>query len=114
MANEDIQAKMDFIIEQQAQFSADIGELKDTVKELAGDLKQLTGTVASMANVLNDTQDLVKRLVVVTHTGFEKTQASINELAQAQARTDQRLAETDSRLNILIDVVERYFSNGKH
>lgn len=107
MANEDIQKKMDFIIEQQAQFSADIGELKDTVKSL-------TGAVSQMANVLNDTQDLVKRLVVVTHTGFEKTQASINELAQAQARTDQRLAETDSRLNILINVVERYFSNGKH
>lgn len=61
MANEDIQEKMDFIIEQQARFSADIGELKDTVKDL-------TGAVSQMAYVLNDTQDLVKRLVVVTHT----------------------------------------------
>ena len=99
MSNEDIQNKIDFIINQQAQFSADIGELKDTVKDL-------TGAVGQMANVLNETQDLVKRLVVVTHTGFEKVQQNISQLAQAQA-------ETDERLNILIGVVERYFSNGR-
>lgn len=55
---------------------------------------------------MRQTQDLVKRLTVVAHTGFEKVQQNISQLAQAQAKTD-------SRLNILIDVVERYFSNGK-
>lgn len=55
MGNEDIQKKMDFIIEQQAQFSTDIGELKDTVRELKDTVKDLTGAVSQMAGVLNET-----------------------------------------------------------
>ena len=42
-----------------------------------------------------------------------RTDSRMAELAQAQKRTDEARAETSDRLNSLIVVVERYFSNGR-
>lgn len=96
------QKKIEFIVEQQAQFSADLGKLTGDLAQLAEDVGKLTGVVGQMQDVLNETQELVKRLTVVTHAGFQK-------LTEAQATTDERL-------NVLINTVERYISerrNGK-
>jgi hypothetical protein len=99
MANEDkVQKQMEFIVEQQAQFASDIGQLKDIVARLAkATLDRFEGsdnTVTALINAQMKTAENVSTLA-----------AKMVELAEAQAHTDQRL-------NVLIDIVgDRH--NGK-
>ena len=96
MANEQFERHMQFIVEQQAQFSADILELKETQK-MEGQLWR---------EKYDNLTDAITTIV-----------GMVGKLTQAQSRSDEKLleltnkqAETDGRLNTLIGVVERYFS----
>ncbi|MGZ5434731.1 MAG: hypothetical protein ACXWID_03935 [Pyrinomonadaceae bacterium] len=96
MANEQFERHMQFIVEQQAQFTVDIQQLKEAQKSEASLWREkhqsLTDAVTAVVGI-------------------------VGRLAKAQDRTDEQLleltnkqAETDDRLNALIGVVERYFS----
>jgi hypothetical protein len=105
MANDDIDRKIEFIVNQQAQFSADIIELKELHVKAE----------ARMTNLEN----VVLRLVDVVETGFSTLTDRMNDLVTAQTLLDTRMAElaesqthTDQRLNALIDIV-REGRNGK-
>lgn len=107
MANEQFERHMQFIVEQQAQFSADILELKETQK-MEGQLWR--EKYDNLTDAITTSVGMVGRLTQAQNRTDEK-------LAQAQGRTDEKLleltnkqAETDGRLNTLIGVVERYFS----
>ena len=96
MNDEQFQRRMDFIVEQQAQFAVDIQQLKETQeaeaklwREKYGDLTDALTTVVGMVGKLAEAQ--------------ERTVEQLSELTSKQA-------ETDDRLNALINVVERYFS----
>jgi hypothetical protein len=87
MTNDETQRKMDFIVEQQAQFSADIQILKE--------LQAKTDNI--MTRIAGATLTLTERMV---------------ELAAAQTYMDSKIANlaasqehTDQRLNALIDIV---------
>lgn len=103
MSEEEINRRIEFILEQQAQFVADLQSLRDVQAADSAFMREsyhtLTGAVTTLVN-------LVGRLAEAQ----ERTDAKIAELAQAQARTDERLAQTNERLNIFINVVERYIS----
>lgn len=45
---------------------------------------------------------------------YEDTSTRINALIDARMRTDQKFSETNDRLNVLIDVVERFVTNGRN
>jgi ABC-type transporter Mla subunit MlaD len=99
--DQEINQRFEFIINQQAQFAAG--------------LEQLQGLVTSLARV--------------THAGFTQINEKVTILVDAQVRTEERVsvmtenvsnlaksqADSDERLNALINVVERYVSgrNGK-
>jgi hypothetical protein len=96
MTNDKFERRMQFIVEQQAQFTVDIQQLKEAQKSEASLWREkhqsLTDAVTAVVGI-------------------------VGRLAKAQDRTDQQLseltnkqAETDDRLNALIGVVERYFS----
>lgn len=59
-------------------------------------------------------QSHMNEVVAAIADAQERSDAKLAELAAQQARTDMQLAETDERLNVLIGVVERYFSNGRN
>ena len=44
----------------------------------------------------------------------ERTTEALARLADSQARTDAKMAETDERLNILVNTVERYISERRN
>ena len=44
----------------------------------------------------------------------ERTAEALARLADSQARTDAKMAETDERLNILVNTVERYISERRN
>ena len=86
MNNEEFEKRMEFILEQQAQFASDISELKDVVARLAN---------ASL-----------KR--------FDDVDGKIAALVDSQMRLTEAQSHTDENLRNLISVVDRYFSEGRN
>lgn len=96
MSNEEIEKRMEFILEQQAQFAANMQAHDERFAQL---------------------ENLMNRLASVTLEGFKDVNAKIDalvdshiRLTDAQARTDANLTRTDESLRNLIAVVDRYFS----
>ena len=113
MNNEDkFQRQMEFILNQQAQFAADIGQLKDLHNQ--------------QSQIVTRLNDVVTRLATVTLEGFKTIESKMAALVDAQIRTEENVsilsermttlteaqAHTDDRLNALINVVERHISEG--
>jgi hypothetical protein len=86
MSNEEVDRRIAFIIEQQAQFASDIQQLRE---------------------VQVQTEQVVARLASVTLEGFKDVNAKINALVDSQMRTDENLRN-------LVAVVDRYFSEGRN
>ena len=129
MNNEEFDRKMAFIVEQQAQFAADIQQLQESQAQLQDAQSQFQESqartdqvVAQTAEFVGQMSQVVTRLANVTHAGFTEVNAKINALVDAQIRdeenlmrTDKNVAATDESLKTLIAVVDRYLSgrNGK-
>ena len=96
MGNEEMDKKMEFIVEQQAQFAADIQVMREVQAQDAKLLKEqdrkLSDAVVAVVGMIGN--------LVQSQT---RTDKSIKILIEAQARTEQRL-------NIFINVVKRYIS----
>lgn len=101
MSEEEMQKKMEFIIEQQAQFATDIQILRETQ---AADSKLLKEKHNSLADALMTVVGMVGKLAAQQ----EQTAADVARLAASQAELSERLNELSERLNIFINVVERY------
>ena len=86
MTNEEFAKKMEFIVEQQAQFASDIGQLKDVVARLAN-------------SSLERIEDVDER---------------ISALVDSQVRLTESQSHTDENLKNLISAVDRYFSDGRN
>jgi hypothetical protein len=94
MTEEERQRKMDFILEQQAQFAVDMQALREAQDRTDQQLA-----------LCAETQSEFIQIVTQSIQALTKVQ---KDLAEAQARTEERL-------NILINTVERHISDGhKH
>ena len=93
MSNEEVERRMAFIIEQQAQFTADIHQL---------------------CEVQGQTEQVVARLASVTLEGFKDVNAKIDTLVDSQITLTEAQSRTDENLRNLISVVDRYFSEGRN
>ena len=93
MSNEELERRMAFIVEQQAQFASDIQQLREAQTQTD--------------QVVAQTGEIVARLANVTLEGFKDVNAKINTLVDSQIRTDENLRN-------LVAVVDRYFSEGRN
>lgn len=94
MTNEEMQRTMQFIVEQQAQFAANLQKLEEAQLRSEDRFIRLEESVSK----LGESQESLHGLV--------------GAIAIAQATTEVNLQETDRRLNNLITVFERYL--GEH
>jgi len=98
MNNEEIERKMNFIVEQQAQFASDIQRLENSQARTEKAMAQTDQVVAKTAEAVAEVADVVTRLANVTHAGFTDVNAKLNALIDAQIRSEERLARTDAQI----------------
>ncbi|HYN23431.1 MAG TPA: hypothetical protein VES69_00125 [Pyrinomonadaceae bacterium] len=128
MSNEELDRRMEFIIEQQAQFASDILQLREAqaeteqiVARTSQTVAQTSQTVAQTGEIVGQTGEIVTRLARGTLEGFKDVNAKIDALVDSQIRTDENVRRTDenvrrtdeSLLN-LIAVVDRYISQDRN
>jgi hypothetical protein len=93
MNNEEFEKRMEFFLEQQAQFASDIQLLREAQAQ---------------------TDSVVARLANVTLAGFNDVNAKINVLVDSQINLTEAQSRTDENLRNLIAVVDRYFAEGRN
>ena len=93
MNNEEFERKMAFIFDQQAQFAADISQMRELQAQ---------------------TETVVGRLAHATLEGFKDVNSKIDSLVDSQIRLTEAQTHTDENLKNLIAVVDRYFSEGRN
>lgn len=93
MTNEEFEKRMEFILEQQAQFASDIQQLRE---------------------VQAQTESIVARLAIGTLERFDDVNAKINALVDSQINLNEAQSRTDESLRNLIVVVDRYFTEGRN
>ena len=113
MSNEEFEKrfeqKMEFILDQQAQFASDIQQLRETqatTENFLGRLaavttagfKELIEKVSAVVDAQIRTEENVSSLASSLGETISVLTKRMNELAEAQAHTDQRL-------NVIIDII---------
>ena len=93
MSNEEFEKKAEFIVEQQAQFAAKIGQLENIVARLA--------------------QATLDRFEA-TDKRVDDVDERISALVDSQVRTEENVKKTDENLRNLIAVVDRYFREDRN
>ena len=97
MTNEEFEKRTEFILEQQAQFAAD--------------MQQLRNAQARTDAVVAQTGEIVARLANGTLEGFKDVNAKINALVDSQIQTDEKIKALAEDMKNLIAVVDRYFES---
>ena len=100
MNNEELERKMAFIVDQQAQFAADIQQMRGVQEQLQATQLQ--------------TENVVGRLAYATLEGFRDVNTKIDALVDSQIKLTASQTQTDENLRNLIAVVDRYFSEGRN
>ena len=94
MSNEEMNKKMEFIVEQQAQFAANIQRLQE---ERIRDNPRLTR--------LEESFQLLVRLAENTDTRLDRLESNTSALEANMAALAAAQTHTDERLSALIDIV---------
>ena len=121
MNNEEFERRVTFIINQQAQFAADIQQMRELqaqTENVVGRLAHATlegfKDVNAKIDSLVDSQ--IRLTIAQTHTdeGFKDVNAKIDSLVDSQIGLTTAQTHTDENLKTLISVVDRYFSEGRN
>ena len=107
MSEEEMNRKMEFIIEQQAQFTVDIQLLRESLAE---------ETKARQEQFNKQSESIAGLISIMGH--LAESQRSMKEdlksLKDDVKALQEQFRETGERLNIFINVVERYISEGRN
>lgn len=121
MTPEEMDKKIESILQMQAQFEANMSQAEANTNNLrvsAADLRvsvsDLKASVATLPGVVRDS-------IKISDDRFTRFDQKMLELVEAHKTTDERLAKlsdaqktTDERLNALISVTERHITGSDH
>lgn len=110
MTYEEMERTMQFILAQQAQFSANQQGVEERVTRLEKNLSELTSTVSDLQTNMSDLQTNMSDLQT-NMSQMMRTQAHVNEVMAAMLETHRH---TEERLDAFIGVLERYLSEGRN
>jgi uncharacterized protein YdaT len=117
MTEEEMQKKMEFILEQQAQFAVNIELLREAQQQTESRVAEIATAQAQAARMQTHVNEVVAVMAEAQERmaeAQERMAETQKRMAETQERTDRKMAETDDRLNALINVVERYISEGRN
>ena len=103
---ERIERLLEFLANNQAQLSTQQAQLSTQQAKQSADIENLKQIAATHTTQIVQLADTVLSLAHIVEEEGRRTEERFREVASTQARTDERL-------NALIGVVERYFSNGR-
>ena len=113
MSSDNIQRQMDVILAQQARFNEQQARFDEAMIKLEEKIRQntedITRLVGAVMNLTLHVQENSRQIAELIEHGKE-TDRRIAELCE---ESDARQKDADTRINALIEVVERYFSNGQ-
>jgi flagellar biosynthesis chaperone FliJ len=111
MTNKEVEKAVEILLQNQAQFYANLQEIQEIQKESEKRVSVLERATVNLFNAMTKTNETVDRL----SEKVDKLSEKVDKLADAQKETDERWRETDERLNAVIFMAEKFFSgnNGK-
>ncbi len=101
--DEKIQRQMDFIIEQQAQFSVDIEKIQQSI----GTLESVVTRLANAS--LNRLEENKEKIALLIDAQL-RTEQKIEKLTDSQQKLSESQQTTDERLNAVIFMFEKFIS----
>lgn len=108
--DEENQRNIKFILEQQAQFSTDMQQLREAQVQSDERWERRWGRTEEGIRSLLSIAEIHDGEIKALADAQASTAEAMAATAEAQARTDKQMAETDERLNALVNVVERLIS----
>lgn len=111
MTPEEVERRMEFIIEHQAQFAVRLDRLLEANQRLSDSHALLWQAETNLNGALGRLTEVVQDLAQAQRRTDEQLRTTIEQLRatdQQLRRTDEQLKETDDRLNALITVVDRH------
>ena len=105
MSNEEWERKMEFLLNQQAQFDADMIELKAAQARTEKTLDRASENISHLAGFIHEGFGLTMNLFRETNAALKETAAEIRELKESQKLTDEALRK-------LITRFDRHLSEG--
>lgn len=111
MDDKKINETIEIILQNQAQFYANLQMMQETNKDAEKRISVLERATVNLYNATIKTNETVDKLAGKVELLADK----VDKLADAQKGTDERLRETDERLNAVIFMVEKFLGgkNGK-
>jgi chromosome segregation ATPase len=113
MTNGDMERRVEFFAKQQESFADNIQQIAYTLKDVAERQNKFQEEIDN----LKSRQDQFQSQIDLTSQATMGLISVVGLLTESQKRTDDQLKELGGRLDMFINVVERYINesrNGKH
>ncbi|MCA1615082.1 MAG: hypothetical protein LC795_15800 [Acidobacteria bacterium] len=109
--DEEIKRNIEFIVRQQAQFGTDMQQLRETQARSEQKWERTAEGINALLAIAEIHQQEINELRQAQAQAQARTDAQV---AEARVRADAKSAETDERLNALINTVERIISERRN
>ena len=101
-------------IERHLEFTAEIlVQLSASQQRQDAEISQLAGALSTLVHVVDDMGNRMEAGFSRMEEGFSRLEERQRQTDEQMKLTNEQMKRTDERLNALISVVERHFSNGR-